>query len=195
MEARLPEASPNLCKYLWDNLGYAGIPADADTVRFIGRLVSNYIKNTEEGKTTVFALLKAELAPATPSKTYFQAGKEGEDEGIIPHKELMEYRGWIYKKTVAVPHSLVSVFNTPNTVGCDDCGIMGPKDYCVQVVANRTSSGREALESLCNHCRSFNTNPRIRDAASKKDCSVCPMTSCDHYPNKQLALLPAPKRA
>jgi hypothetical protein len=195
MEARLPEASPNLCKYLWDSLGQAGVPITADTVRFVGRLVSNYIKNTEEGKTTVFALLKAELSPAAPNKTYFQAGKEGEDSGIIPHKDLVEYKGWIYKRSVAVPHSLVSVFNTPNTVGCEDCGIMGPKDYCVTEVVNRTPSGKEAVESLCNHCRTFNVNPKVRDTASKRDCETCPMTGCDHYPKKQLALLPAPKRA
>lgn len=190
MEARLPEASPNLCGFLWDQLMQAGVPADADTIRLIGRLISHYIKNTEDGKTTVFKLLQTQLVPASPTSTYYQSGKEGEESAKIPYTDLVEYKGWIYRKVLPVAHSAVSAVQSADTLGCDDCGILGPKQYCVQTALTRTAGGREALEALCNKCRTFSTNPKIRDTADRRVCEGCPMTSCDHHPKRQLLLLP-----
>lgn len=192
MERRLPDASPNLCRFVWDHLHRAGISIDPQTIRFIGKIISEYVKNTEDGKNTVFKLLGTEFSPGSPTQTYYQAGRVGDETAKIQYTDLMEYHGWVYKKVITVAHSAVAVIDRSDKVGCEDCGILGPRDYCIQRVLTRTPGGRENLEDVCNHCRTFNTDPRVRDTACKSNCENCPVTGCEHYPKKQLALLGPP---
>jgi hypothetical protein len=156
-------------------------------------VVSDYIKNTEDGKTTVFKLLQTQLKPGSPENTYYQTGRVGEESAKIPYSELLEYRGWIYRKAVAVPSSSVTVINSSDNLPCDDCGIMAPKQYCIQQAMTHSPGGRQYIQNLCNHCRTYNSDVKVRDQASRKICDACPKTSCDHYPHKnQLLLLAGP---
>lgn len=196
LERELPSASPKFCAHLWNGLVAAGLRPDADEVKLIGQLVSHYIRDTQDGKETVFALLKTQVSSMSPLKTYFQSGHEGDQQYRIPATDLVEYRGYLHKRVKGVPHDMVSVIHKEELDGCDDCGALVPSDFCAKLVKTTQANGKEHLQTVCNHCRAFSQDNRVRDEASKRVCVECPKLGCQHHPKvRQMPLqLPAPAK-
>jgi hypothetical protein len=84
---------------------------------------------------------------------------------------------------------IVAQFEAINDiVKCDDCGVLGIRGYCVPTTISF---------ARCNHCRSYQENPRDRGNATQRICDACPRVQCSHNPNyksPQMVLLPAPAR-
>lgn len=186
MEATLPETSQYLCRHLWKKLHEAGISnIPAQDIEFIGRLVSDYFRNTAEGKITALKLLNAQVAGADYRNAYFPDGKAHDAANRIPHEDLMEYRGWIYKGSHSIPYNSVDVDQNGNLEACESTGILGPRDYCVKVVKVRGSGGRESLQSMSNYARLLSEDVDVRDTASMSKCERCFVKDCAYYPHKE----------
>lgn len=204
MEASLAEASPNLCKYLWDHLIQAGVPLAQHDIVLVSRLVCEYIKNTNEGKGTALKLLGATCVPGRPEHAYYPDGYMGDDSRRIPSDALVQYRGWLYTqggaagpRTYALPFNAVQVQTGGGLEVCDETGIRGPRDYCVRTVSVIGRNGREETQSLSNYARLHSESRVVRETADPARCKNCRMSNCAYHPNKlttppegQLVLIP-----
>lgn len=201
LEATLPEESPNLCRFLYHKLLEAGVRLPDQDIVLIGKLVSAYVKQTADGKLTALKLLNAEVKPASVLKSYFRAGYLNDEAQRIKPGELKEFRGWIYKDTLAVGYSQIDMDDREDSTICDSCGGKFPADYCAQNIEVLKSNGTTRVETWCNHCRRGSENQRLRDTASEKTCLNCEKTVCEYHPkheqvvNRQtksiVAMLPA----
>lgn len=197
MERELPDPSPNLCDFLWRNLGEAGIRIDPNDLKFIGKLVSAYVKTTPQGKQTMLKLLNADVVPASPLSTYFKAGHMGQEEQKIKPSDLMQFKGWVYKGTNCVRWNAIEIDDREDATMCDNCGGRFPDDYCMRRVETTKRTGEVKTEQWCNHCRYSHEDPRIRTNADQRTCVGCEKINCEFHPkhhsltqNSNVALLP-----
>jgi hypothetical protein len=185
MERDLPDASPNLCDYLWKNLGEADVRIDPADIKLIGKLISAYVKQTTPGKQTVLKLLNATVAPASILNTYFKAGHMGQEEQKIRPRDLMEFKGWIYKGTSTVKYEAIDIDEREDAAICDCCGGRFPEDYCLRPVESTKRTGEVKNELWCNHCRYAHEDPRIRTTGDHRTCAACEKVICEYNPKHQ----------
>lgn len=191
MEATLPEASRYLCQHLWTKLNEAGVNhIAAHDIELIARLVSDYIKNTAEGKRTALKLLGAELSAADYRNAYYPDSKANDPRNRIPHTDLVEYRGWLYKGAYSLPYYSIDIDTSGNMEACETTGILGPKDYCVRVVKVRGSDGREYLQSMSNYARAMSEDMNVRESASLDKCKSCFVKECEFNPAREMRQQP-----
>lgn len=194
METKLPPPSQLLCSYLWKKTNEAGVRFNQEDIVLLSRLFCDYVQNTPEGKKTVLKLLGATVAPADYRHGYYPYTKDA-NQRIAP-KDLVRYSGWIYKGTFGLGDNQIETEQNGNLEACDDTGILGPKDYCVQTHKRYGHGGKEQLVSLSNYARLHTEDFNIRQTAKKETCVTCTVSSCDYHPsrndfrNQQLALRP-----
>lgn len=193
MEAALPEASSNLCKFLWNKLAEAGVGVQQQDVVLIGRIVSDYFISTEEGKKTAIKFLKATVRPAPVEHAYYPAGNMRDSGKRLNTTELVEYRGWIYKGKHSAPYTSIDIDNNGGLEACETTGILGPKEYCIKTVKTYTRDGRDLLQNLSNYARLHSEDINIRSEAKFSTCRECKSLGCEYHPvkdSKQLMLTP-----
>lgn len=196
LEKDLPEASPNLCAFLWRHLSDVDMNVPQADVAFIGKLVSAYIKGTPEGKQTALKLLNCEPKPVSALQTYFRAsaGSRHEDAKIKP-RDLMEFKGWIYKGTNCVKWESIDIDEREDASVCDNCGGRYPVDYCMKQIESTKKTGEMRIEQWCNHCRFQTDDPRVRSTGDQRTCGACEKVTCEFHPkhhvlDRPVALLP-----
>lgn len=190
LEGKLPPPSQLLCSHLWNRLGEAGVSIPKDDIVLIARILSDYILNTKDGKITALKLLNASARRPEIRNAYHPFSDPNKS---IDAKDLLYYHGWIYKETLGLKFEQIEVEKGGGLEACEATGILGPRNYCVQVVKTYGAGGRENLASLSNHARLYHDDPRVRDTASYDKCMRCPVESCEYHPNRnsrQLALVP-----
>lgn len=155
-----------------------GIPQNPN-VQFIFKAFVDYLINSGDAKRVMLKLLNADVVEASYLKQYFPEGFYGEETKKLDYKGLVEYRGYIYKgKSVA--WRMIEVSEKPDLDRCEACNGNFPKVFCAQVIR----SGADKLSTLCNHCRLFSDDPRIRDSAIRKNCEECKVKTCQFNPKK-----------
>lgn len=182
MERDLPEASPNLCDFLWRNLGDAGVRIDPADLKFIGQLVSAYVKTTPQGKQTMLKLMNATVEPAGALNTYFKAGFFGKEDHKIKPRDLMTFKGWIYKGVSSVRWLGVEIDEREDAVVCDNCGGRFPEDYCMKDIETVKRTGETRTEQWCNHCRYSHDDQRTRTTGDQRTCASCEKLVCEFNP-------------
>jgi hypothetical protein len=155
-----------------------------DDIVLLSRIFCDYVKNTTDGKRTVFGLLDTTVRKAD-IKNHYQLSAKHQQTKQFNYTDLMYYAGWIYKGAHGVGVEDIEVEKNGNLEACEVTGIMGPKDYCIKVVKERGRDGREYLTSLSNYARLFNEQSEIRETASQDVCSRCTMHSCVYHPVTQ----------
>jgi hypothetical protein len=161
-------------------------------IRLISKLFVDYIQNTQDGKKTVFKLLNSTVSKPSPLDAYFPLGQVSTITKL-DHKDLVRYEGWVYKGTVGLSAQQIEVDKNGGMEACDDTGILGPKDYCVQVVKRYGQGGKEHLVSLSNYARLHSPDPVIRETARRDTCTRCPVSACDYHASRDMRQLPLPK--
>jgi hypothetical protein len=182
LDQTLPEASQYLCKYLWQMCQEGGVQISTQDLLFLGRSVTDYIRNTEQGKFTVFKILKTDFKPASNLKSYFQEGYLGDDARKINPQDLLEYHGYIFKRQHAIPYHSVDVDDREDNDVCDSCGTRTPVGYCLKPVEVLAKDGRFKVENRCNHCRFNSEQTSVRATGSSKTCDLCEKTTCEFHP-------------
>ena len=194
MEEKLPPPSQLLCSYLWKKTNEAGMGITQNDIVTLSRLFCDYVQNTPDGKRTVLRLLGSTVTEADPRHGYYPFSKDASQR--IPPKDLVKYSGWIYKGAIGLGDNQVETEQNGNLEACDDTGILGPKDYCVQTHKRYGANGREQIVSLSNYARLHTEDLNIRQTAKKETCVTCKVHTCDYHPsrdsfrNQQLALRP-----
>lgn len=180
VEKYLPEGSQYLCQHLWNKFAEAGIQISQDDIVFISRCVSDYIKNTQNGKHTALKLLNADLNNLSPLNTYYPEGHFGDDRRKIPAKDLVEFKGYIYQQSKSIPHHCVEVDDREDSVMCDKCGGKYPFGYCATEI--EMEGPGQGFITVCNHCKTNSENPRLRSHGDVKKCDLCPKKTCEFHP-------------
>jgi hypothetical protein len=169
-----------------------------DDIVFLSRLFCDYIKNTKEGKKTVFSLLGTSVVPADIKSTY-QLSAKYRDQKEFNYTDLTYYAGWIYQGSMGVGLNDIEVEKNGNMEACETTGIMGPRNYCIQVVKENGRNGRDILTSMSNYARLHSENQTIRETANINVCVKCPVRLCAYHPslhgNTAIKLLPSTKGA
>lgn len=186
MERDLPEASPNLCDFLWKNLGEAGIRIDPNDLKFIGKLISAYVRSTPQGKQTMLKLMNASVSPASALSTYFKAGFMGQEDQKIRPRDLMQYKGWIYKGNNPLKWEAIEIDEREDATMCDNCGGRFPEDYCLSKIEVIKRTGESRTELWCNHCRYSHDDPKIRQSGDQRTCAACEKVNCEFHPKHHL---------
>lgn len=196
MERDLPDASPNLCDFLWRNFGEVGMNVPKEDIIFIGKLISAYVKQTPQGKQTMLTLMNCAPKPVSTLQTYFKAGHGQREESKLKPSELMEFRGWIFKGVNSVKWDSIEVDEREDATVCDNCGGRYPIDYCMKQVETVKKTGESRFEQWCNHCRYQHEDPRIRQTGDLRSCGTCEKLVCEFHPKHHtletptIALLP-----
>lgn len=189
LERELPEASKYLCEFLWRNLQECGVNLSPQDITLIVRLVVAY-GSTPQGKHTFLHMLKALVKPASSLKTYFKAGFLNDESQKIKPSDLMEFHGWVYKKTASLRWDAIDIDEREDSVICDNCGGRFPEDYCTKTVEATKRTGELRTEVWCNHCRYQTENPRIKQTGEAKTCAECEKTICEFHPRHIAATMP-----
>jgi hypothetical protein len=155
-----------------------------DDIVFLSRVFCDYVKNTSDGKKTVFGLLDTTVRKADIKNNYQLSAKHPQTKQFN-YTDLIYYAGWIYKGAHGVGIEDIEVEKNGNLEGCEATGIMGPKDYCVKVVREFGANGRDHLSSLSNYARMHSDNQQIRETASADICVRCTVHSCPYHPAMQ----------
>jgi hypothetical protein len=167
-----------------------GITISVNDLTFLNQLMFGYLSKRQDGQRALFKLLKLagiKTQPATYMKTYYKEGYFGMDEHKINHGELEEIRAWLYQGERVLPYDAIEVNDRPDQTTCEDCLALVPAKYCADM-AKEFSNGKETLLTLCNHCRLYRADPKIRDTASQKTCDNCQIKGCAYHPSKNQAL-------
>jgi hypothetical protein len=190
MEGHLPPASPNLCSFLWTKLREAGDNPSEQYIVFLARLISEYFRNTPEGKQTAFTLLDAEIFEVGVTNAYRFANAPPHIPDI-PNNLLKQFRGYLYEGERTYAPSQIAVEQDGNMDGCEDTGILAPKGYCLQNVLVYGQGGKQHLRTLSNYARLMHPDPKVSDTASRKTCELCPVKTCEYHPSRdqQMSLL------
>jgi hypothetical protein len=183
LEQTLPEANQQLCQYLWQLCNEAGAQISNSDLLFVGRIVADFLKNTENGKHMALTAVGADVRPASILKSYFQSGYLGDDTKKIDPRDLKEYRGFVYKGKYGVPYHQVDIDDREDADACDSCGMRFPVGYCLKPIEVKRADGKGAVESRCNHCRLSSEHQNVRDSASSKTCTFCEKRKCEFHPN------------
>ena len=191
MERDLPEASPNLCEFLWKNFVEAGMTVPREDILFIGKLISGYVKQTPQGKHTMLTLMNCAPRPASALQTYFKAGYNGQEDKKLKPSDLMEFRGWIYKGVNAVKWDSIEIDEREDANVCDNCGGRYPIDYCMKQVETIKRTGESRIEQWCNNCRVHHDDPRVRQTGDQKVCGACEKITCEFHPKHHTLNSPA----
>jgi hypothetical protein len=193
MEHRLPPPSQLLCSHLWSKVVEAGVNLNKDDVILLSRIFCDYVQNTADGKKTVLKLLNATVKKPDPTNAYLPA-KNSTATTALKSEELIYYSGWIYKGTKSVPADAVEIDKGGGLEGCEITGILGPKEYCVQMVKDFGRGGRESLVFMSNYARMMSENLSIRETSKPENCRNCTTLTCEFHPNRgpQQLLLSAP---
>ena len=155
-----------------------------DDIVLLSRIFCDYVKNTPEGKKTVFGLLNTTVRKADIKNNYQLSSKYRETKSFN-YTDLTYYAGWIYRGSHGVGVEDIEVEKNGNMEGCEATGIMGPKDYCVKVVKEYGRDGREHLASLSNYARLHSDQQHIRETASQSTCANCSVHMCPYHPAMQ----------
>lgn len=200
IEGALPPAPKTMLSHVHQLCIRAGVPITEASLLFAARAITQYLAETGEGKQVMLKLLNSTVVEGSYMKQYYPEGFFGEEAKKLDHRALIEYRGWIFKGK-AYPWQAVEIENRPDLEHCDGCGGKFPKAYCAKNV-RVYSVGKERLDTLCNHCRLFSDDPKVRDTASQRVCGDCSATSCQFHPKKaqqirtsQIAAQTAAKKA
>ena len=98
-------------------------------------------------------------------------------EHKIPSNKLEEVRFWIEDDRVVRPHYALEVEDHPDHTACDECGILVPASYCSATVIE-WAGGKERPVTLCNRCRLYKEDPKIRDTSRRATCEDCKVLGC-----------------
>lgn len=178
----LPPAPQTLLAHSWQKCLEAGINIPQEEFVFIHRAMIDYLNTTGEGKKVMLRILKADITEACYTKQYYQSGQVGDPEKALDYRGLIEYKGWVYRGK-AVPYSAVDIHDAMEKVHCDHCSGLFPKSYCNQTV-RIVLGGKEYMENVCNHCRLFSEDPKVRETASSKTCGHCKVYTCSYNPER-----------
>lgn len=160
-----------------------GISSRPDEIALISQLIFGYLSKRSDGHRILYKLLKMggfKASQASYLKTYYKEGYYGMDDHKLPFDKLELLQLWFYNGQNVVPFDMVEVKEQPDHVACDDCGILSPIKYCSQPVVE-IYGGKERLLNLCNHCRMYKEDPKIRDTAKRANCEDCKLQSCLYW--------------
>lgn len=187
LERSFPPAPQSLLRHLHERCREAGISLTEQDLIFIGRATTEYLSKTSDGRNVCLKLLNATVVEGSYMRQYFPEEHYGVEEKRLDPRHLKEYRGWIYKDTMALPWTRVDTVDKPHLEPCDACGGLFPSDYCATII-RQVLGGTERLQTLCNRCRQHSPDSRTRDGASGKKCQECRHLICQFHPRKQEAL-------
>lgn len=186
----LPPPHPAMVTEVSRLAASCGIQISATDLSFLNQLIFGYLSNRPDGKRTLFKLLRLsgiKTQSGSYMKTYYKEGYYGMEEHKINHGELEEIRAWLYQGERVLPYDAIEISERPDQATCEDCAALIPIKYCASTV-KEYNNGKEHLVTLCNHCRLFRADPKIRDTASQKTCDNCLVKSCAYHPIKNQAV-------
>jgi hypothetical protein len=180
LDRTLPPAPQSLLNFVFTKLVESSVSIPNDDLMFIGRIVTEYLANTGEGKKAILKILDAEVNSVSYLKQYYPAGCLGDADKKLDYRGLVEYRGYVYRGK-AISYGAIEVENNPDLEICDGCGGRYPKIYCAQTHRS-IINGKEHLENLCNHCRRNHQDIKIKETSNFQTCNECKYMRCSFHP-------------